>query len=238
MSSRGENKKQKSISAPKARHFSRKKKVWTIRSKPGPFSKNTSVPLGFLLRELTGISETMKEVKVVLNNGFAKVNGTVVKSRQFPVGLFDIVDVNETGKRFRVMYDKQARIVVQEMDPKEKLEKISRIVGKGIMKGGKMRFNTAEGYVLLEGKSDLNVGDSVMISLPEKKILSKMPMKKGNTAYIIGGKHVGEIAVVADIAEGTAHRPKLVELGKGDGNFKTLGKYVFMVGEKEAVIKI
>jgi small subunit ribosomal protein S4e len=238
MASKGENKKQKSISAPKARYFPRKKKVWTITSKPGPFTKKTSVPLGFVLRELAGIAHTMKEAKVALNQGAVKVNGKIVKSHQFSVGLFDIVEIENAGKKYRVVYDSHSRFVLNEMDAKEKLEKISRVVGKRKSKGGKICLNTAEGFVFMEEKTDIGVGDSVRISLPAKKIVSHISMKKGNIAYVIGGTHIGEIAAVEEITPGTAHRPELVELKKGDVSFKTLGKYVFMVGEKEPLIKI
>ena len=87
-------------------------------------------------------------------------------------------------------------------------------------------------------KTSLNVGDSIRISLPEKKVVSQIIMKKGNIAYVIGGTHIGEIAAVEEITPGTARRPELVELKKGEMSFKTLGKYVFMVGEKEPAISI
>jgi len=238
MASKGENKKQKSISAPKARHFSRKKNVWAITSKPGPFSKKTSVPLGFVLRDMAGIAQTMKEVKVILNQAAVKVNGKIIKSHQFPVGLFDVVGIEKTKQRFRLVYDAHSRFVLKEMEAKEKLEKISKIVGKGKMKGGRIRLNTAEGFVFIEDKTGLNVGDSIRISLPEKKVVSQIIMKKGNIAYVIGGTHIGEIAAVEEITPGTARRPELVELKKGEMSFKTLGKYVLMVGEKEPAISI
>ena len=238
MASKGENKKQKSISAPKARHFHRKENVWTITSKPGPFSKKTSVPLGFMLREMSGIAQTLREAKVILNQAAVKVNGKIVKSHQFPVGLFDVVEIEKTKQRFRLVYDIHSRLVLRDMEAKEKLEKISKIVGKGKMKGGKIRLNTAEGFIFTEDKTALNVGDSVRISLPEKKVVSQITMKKGHIAYVIGGTHIGEIAAVEEITPGTARRPELVELKKGDASFKTLGKYVIMVGEKEPAISI
>ena len=187
---------------------------------------------------MAGIAHTLREAKVALNHGAVKVNGKVVKSHQFPVGLFDVVEVENAGKKYRVVYDSHSRLVLNEMDAKEKLEKISRIVGKRKSKGGKITLNTAEGFVFIEDKTDVSVGDSVRISLPAKKIISHISMKKGNLAYVIGGTHIGEIAAVEEITPGTAHRPELVELKKGDVSFKTLGKYVFMVGEKEPLIKI
>lgn len=238
MATKGENKKQKSISAPKTRHFARKKNVWTVRTSAGPFSKNTSIPLAFFIREVTGIARTMKEAQVVLNQGAVKVNGKIIKKRQFPIGLFDIIEVEKLDKKYRIVYEKHGRLIAQDLDAKEKVEKISKIIGKGVAKGGKIRLSTAEGFVLMESKTDLNVGDSIKISLPGKKVLMKIPMKKGNIAYIIGGTHTGEIGVVQDITPGTAHRPKLIELKNGEANFKTLEKYVLMIGEKEPEIKI
>jgi ribosomal protein S4E len=56
-------------------------------------------------------------------------------------------------------------------------------------------------------------------------------MQKGNSVYIIGGTHVGEVAKVAVVIEGTMKRSKLVELTEGKEKFQTTEANVVVVDD-------
>ncbi|MBI2598508.1 MAG: 30S ribosomal protein S4e [Candidatus Diapherotrites archaeon] len=233
MSSKGENKKQKTISTAKIRFLKRKEKIWTIKNRTGPHSQKTSVPLGFVVRDMLGLAETKKEIRIILNGASVQVNGTVRKDLKFPVGLFDIVSFPQTGKMYRIMLDKNGRIKVTEMGQKASLEKVSKILKKHVKKNGKIILTTSEGFVLLQGKHKISVSDSVKISLPEKKILQHFPLSDGMVALIIGGKHAGQVVTVKAVIEGSMHKPKLVKTQTDQGEFETLEKYVCVVGDRQ-----
>ncbi len=233
MASRGESKGQKALSAQKIRFFNRKKHVWSIKNRTGPHSKNSSVPLGFIVRDVLGFASTRKETKMVLNSQNAKVNGTAITDMNFSVGLFDIVEFPEEKKMFRMILDKKGRAKIVEMEKGAVLEKVSKILHKRVAKNGLIELTTSEGFVLKQGKNAVGVSDSVKMSLPDKKITGHFSLSAGKMALIIGGTHAGEVVKIKEIIPGSMHKPKLVKTEGKHGEISTLEKYVCVVGDNK-----
>ena len=238
MANKGESKTQKRISSPKVRKFLRKVNTFTIKSRPGPHSAKTSVPLGFVIRDMLKIVNNMKEAKHILHNTEVLVNGTRRQDHRFPIGIFDIVEIKQAKKKFRAVLNRKGAMVMNEMAQGEKNEKICKLVGKGTAKKGltQLRFN--DGTVLLSKDAKMHVGDSVKLELPSKKMLGIYALDKGSTAYVIGGVHVGKVARINEIVKGTITRSKLVNLASESEEFQTIEENVFVIGKDEAEIEI
>jgi len=238
MGSKGESKIEKRLVTSKARKINRKEKTFTIKSKPGPHKRKDSVPLGFVLRDLLGIVENMKEAKFILNNSEVKVDGRIVKDARFPVGLFDIISIEKIKKEFRMLFDRKGRLFPEEIKGKEKLVKLSKVVGKKTVKGKKIQIETNDGRNFVLEKTKLKIGDSVKISVPDQKILEEIELKQGALVYVCGGTHIGMIAKVREITPGTMKRPKLVTLKpEGEDEIQTIESNVFAVGEGKPVLE-
>jgi len=207
MSKKGEGKSQKRLSAPNARFLPRKVKVWSIKGRPGPHSRESSVPLGFVLREMLGVAKTLKEAKIILGNKAVEVNGLVRSDYRFPVGIFDLIELPETKKVYRVVIDSKQRIALKGLDAKAEKARICKVTGKKIGKKGVMQLTFNDGTVLLEKKTKLNCMDSAKLSVPEKKILAELALAEGSLAYLLKGKSAGEVARVKKIFKPTMHRP-------------------------------
>ncbi len=238
MANKGETKSQKSISAPKVRQFLRKANVFTVKSRPGPHSKETSVPLSFAMRTLLGATENLKETKKVISNGDVKVNAKIRKDYRFAVGIFDTIELVASKKKYRAILDRKGRLQFVEIDIKSKDFKVSKIVSKKAVKGNKTWITTNDGFTIDIGKEKISVGDSIKVSLPEGKIEEIFPMAKGNSIFIIGGTHVGKTIKISDITEGTGQRKKLISLVEGDKDFQTVAKNVFVVGKDKPALEV
>ncbi len=238
MAKKGEDKRQKRLSAEKIRNLPRKGKKWTIKSIAGTYSKKSSVPLGFVIRDLLGLAKNLKETKFVLNSGAIKVNSVVRKDYRFAVGLFDLIDIEGKTQRFRVLLDKKGRLALKEVSPKEKATKLSKIVSKRIVKGGFIQIATNDALTIRNKKTALKVGDIIKIELPSKKIIESYELKKGNFAYVTGGAHVGRVAKIKDITKGGMNKPKLITLERKKESFQTIDENVFIVGEKKPDIEL
>lgn len=234
MSERGESKAQKSISAPKARFLKRRLSVWTIRTKAGPHSGKASIPLGFIVRDMLGATNSMFETKKVLNAEQVLVNGTARNTPQFAVGLFDVVELVPANKKYRVVLDTNSRLVLSELKPKSASEKVSKVLGKHAVKKGVIQLTTMEGFVFMEKKTGIVPGDSIKISLPAKKILSQFELKKGNLVYFTSGKKVSLTGKITGITEGTRSRPKLVNVDVDGTQVQTVEKNVVVIGNDKA----
>ena len=235
MATKGENKTLKRLNAPPVRKILRKTAVFTVKGKPGAHKKSLSVPLGFAVRDLMGIVSSMREARFVLSSGYIKVNGKIVKESKLPIGLFDVIEFIKRNQKFRAMFDRKGRIEFTEINPKKELTKYVKITGKKMNKKGAVQLSTNDGRVFLEKKTDLNVGDSMQIKLPEQKVMEKVQLKEGAKAYLISGRHVGRKAVVKKVLSGTQRRQALIELQEGDSTFQTAARNIIIVGaEKEA----
>jgi len=233
MSRKGENKKSKAISAPKAVHINRKDNFWSIRTKAGPHTSETAMPLGLVIRDFAKVASTLKEAKHALQKGEVKVNGVVRKAHQLPVGLFDVVSIEKQKVFLRVIYDAKGRLTVKVSD-KDLKEKVSRIAKKMMTSKG-LQFTTDDGRTFIGLKA--NVGDSVKLKLPEGKVESVLEYKAGAIAYVTKGAHSSEIATIKEIISGTARRAELVKLTSGKIEFETVAENVFVIGKTKSELE-
>jgi len=237
MANRGETKGCKRISSSKVRNIQRKENVWTVKTRPGKHSAITSVPLAVAVRDVIGLIGNLREAKHIINNGMVKVDGIVRKDYRFSVGLFDVLDIETSKKRYRAIYDQKGRLEFKELDAKGKLEKLAKIIGKNVRKGNRIQLKLNDGSIIVNPKGTFKVGDSIKISLPDCKILEHFEEKEGQLIYLIGGTRVGTFARLQKIAEGTLQKQKLVNLEQEKTEFQTVEKNVFVVGsgDKPAV---
>ncbi len=233
MSRKGQNKKTKTISMPKAVNTSRKETAWTVNTKAGPHTKETSVALGIVIRNYTGIVKTMKEAKKILNNSDVKVNGVVRKEHQFPIGLFDVVTMVKQKMFFRMVFDTKGRLVLKAIDAEAK-DKLSKVTGK-VMTSKGIQLTTDDARTFIGVKA--NVGDSLKISLPSGKVTEVVQFKEGAVAYITKGAHCAETAKIVAIVEGTEKKEKLVKLAEGKEIFETTAKNIHVVGKDKVEIE-
>ena len=238
MANRGERKRQKSIAAQKVRGFERKEDTFTPRSKPGPHDKWTSVPLSFALRHVLRLSANMKETKKILSGGNLLVNGRARKKPEFPVGLFDVIEIVPAKQKFRLYFDTKGRMIAKAIDHKEGGFKVSKITGKYVGKGGKMYASTSDGFTLEIGKEKINVEDSVKVSFPNMKVAEVYPMAGGSIAFIVSGKHTGKTVRLEGVHKGSLKTHTVVEFSENGDKYQTLIDNVFVVGKSKPEIEV
>jgi len=238
MALKGEDKTQKLLSAPKTMGFRRKEKVWVVRQRPGAHKRNASIAIGLIVRDLLGYAKTLNEAKKILSNKKVMVNGIPARDHKLPVGLFDFVDFPDLKERYVVVFDEKSRVKLKKIVFEKKLVKLCKVLSKKIVKKGKTLIGTHDGRSILVGKTDLKVGDSVLLELPGQKIVEAIPLKKNNLVFVVAGKHVGKIAEVIDLIPGTITRDSLVSLDSEGKSFQTLKDYVFVVGGKKPSIEL
>jgi small subunit ribosomal protein S4e len=230
MSSKGENKRAKSRSMPRTVQVSKKNDYWTVRTKAGPHTRETSIALGLVVRNFTGIASKMKEAKHILNSGEIKVNGVIRTSHQFAIGLFDAIAVEKQKLFYRVLLDTKGRVVLKQVEAELK-HKISRVTNKVMSpKGVQLTTDDGKTYYGVEAK----VGDSLKVSLTSGKVESVLPLKEGAVVYMIKGAHCSQTAKITGIVEGTIRRNRLVKLSNGKEEFETTADNVYVVGKDKA----
>jgi len=226
----------KKLNAPRVRNIQRKGTKWTVKAAPGPHPAEESVPLKVGLRDILKVVKTGKEAEKIIKEGKILVDNKTIKEPKHPVGFMDVLTITNPQKKYqtdyRALYDLKGRIEFKEIDKKDAKHKLGKVKNKNKIKNGKTQITLHDGKTLIEEKA--NKGDTVKITLPEKKVEKIIELKKNNLAYIVSGKHAGETLKITGITPGAMKREALVELGE----IKTQKRNVFVVGEKTPEIKI
>jgi small subunit ribosomal protein S4e len=220
----------KRLYAPKSWGVKRKGIKFIVRPSPGPHSLKSSIPLTLVFRDLLKIASNLKEVRYILLNNNVLVDGIRRKDHKFPVGIFDIIEIQETKEIFRVIFDKR-KIGLLKIDKNEANLKLCKIIGKK-NKGKKVQLNLYDGKNILVDKDTYKVGDTIAIEVPKNIIKNHLKLEKGNLIYLTGGKHVGVYGKVVDISGNK------IKYKSSEGIFETLKEYAFVVGIDKPLISI
>ncbi len=204
---------------------------YVTRPLPGPHNMATSMPLNVMLRDVLALSNTKRESRLILQNKNILINGKRRKELKFPVGLFDLVEAEETKEYFRVILDKKGKIAVIKIEKKDAELRPVRVVGKSKLKG-KTQLHLSDGSNLIVDKDDFKTADTLILSTKKNEIKEKLPFKKKALVYLIGGKHISELGTVEDI-KGNKITYKVKE-----EIFETLKDYAFVIGKDKPVIKV
>jgi len=214
----------KRVSAPKSIRMERKAKTFLQRPLPGPHVRSACVPLSYVLKAV-GIAETMREARKMLSTRSVFVDGKTIAEQKFPIGLMDVVTVGD--RSWRIIFNEMGQIIAKET--KDNRTKVCRIEGKIRSKGGKIQISLHDGRTIFS--KDGKVGDCMLISLPEGKLVKLYAMEPKMNCMIIGGKHVGKKGVIEEIIPGTATRIPQVKCNLDGVSSTTFKGYIFPIGD-------
>ncbi len=153
------------------------------------------IPLLIVLRDMLKLGKNRKEVKKILNQGFIEVNNRVRKDEKFPVLMFDLISVDKE-KTYRLIV-KNKKFALNE---EKSNEKISKVLGKTILKNNKTQINLFGGLNYITDKK-IRVGDSVVIDFAKNEISKVIPLEKGKEIIVIRGKHICETGKIKETEE-------------------------------------
>jgi len=216
----------KRLAMPRSWPLPRKTTVWVTRPSPGAHTLEHCMPITLVLRDVLGMADTAREVRYILHNELAQVDGRVVKDTRRGVGLMDVLSVGD--EHFRCVLDHNGRLRYRPISAAEASWKVCRIDGKSTIKGGKTQLNLHDGRnILVDDAQAYNTGDSLKLNLPDQKILEHIRFGEGTRCFLIGGAHVGS---TADVKEYIVKRSSMPNEVQFDG-FDTVARNVFAVGD-------
>ena len=222
----------KRLAAPKTWGITRKNTKFITKPVSGPHGMQAGMPLSVLLKEILNYAGTTREVKKILNANEVKIDGRVRLDNRFPVGIFDTIEFTSTNEHFRAILNRKGKISLVKISKEESQLKPCKIIGKTALKG-KLQLNFYDGKNIVVDKSACNVGDSVLLTLPEQKISRHLKLDKKSAIFLTGGKHIGETGSVEDIV-----KDKIIYKDQQGRLIETSKKYAFVVGEGKPLITL
>jgi small subunit ribosomal protein S4e len=200
---------------------------WLIRPGPGPHQHEESIPLGVIVRDYLKLASNAREMKFILNNREVLVDGRVVKSKSFPVGLMDSVLLPKLKKGYRVEIDRKERLTLRELSPDEAGSKLCKIMRKVTGAKGRIMLGLHDGKTV-SGDKNYRVGDTVKLSLPANKIEKLHKLAAGANCLVIKGKHAGKVAKLKELRT-VGNRKCEAHMEHDGGAFITTKPYLFVV---------
>ena len=191
----------KRLVAPRTWKIKRKNISFIIRPNPGSHSMHMSLPLKNLLIDIKKVA-TMREATYILHNHVVNVDMKKRQDPAFPVGLFDIVTFPEIKEAYTVIINSLGKLVIKKLKDPKSDTKLIKIVNKRKIKGNKVQIETlCARNIVVDDKiaKDYKTGDSLMIKLPEQKIMNHKKFEKGAKVYLTKGSHVGMIVKINEI---------------------------------------
>jgi small subunit ribosomal protein S4e len=227
----------KRAASPRSWPIARKGRKWVQRPAPGPHPQDESLPVVMVLREMLGLANSAREARILLRDGKVRVDGKVVKEVARGVGLMDVVSIAApVGKDYRVLKDRRGRLQLVPIPSPDAKFKLGRVRFKHTVPGGKVALTLHDGRnILVESKSEVRVGDTLRVELPDQKVLQRIALSPNALVYISGGSHVGEIARVEKVEVVPSSQPNRVHLKEG---FSTIKDYIFVVGTDTPLVQL
>lgn len=220
----------KRISAPKTWKVSKKEYVFIAKPRPGPHNMATSIPLSIFFKNLISLADTNHEVKYMLHNKNVLVNNIRRKDHRFPVGLMDLIHVQELKKYYRIVLDRKGRLSAIEIPEKEAIV-LRKVRDKHMVKGGKVQLNFLNGDSLFVDKDEYKTGDT--IEFVGKGVKQHFSLEKGAPILLTGGRHIGDVGNVQDIFEN-----KIIYKNAADEVIETARRYAYVIGKDKPAISV
>ncbi|MBS7618388.1 30S ribosomal protein S4e [Candidatus Bathyarchaeota archaeon] len=236
----------KRLAAPELWNIPRKAFRWVVKPSPGPYPTDGCIPLQILIRDFFGLAHKAKEVKFILNKGYIKVDGRIVRDRGFPVGLMDALYIEKLNKSYRILPSSKG-LIPHPIPPEESQFKLRKIVGKSTIKGGCIQLNMHDGYNMIIQVSDprnpvedqYKVHDVLKMDICKPLILDHFKLEKGVYVLITGGHNIGKFGRLVEVVPGslTSKASAVVEMKDGS-KISTILDYVFPVGYNKPCISL
>ena len=144
----------------------------------------------FLLRDVLKIAKTRKEARYMTLNAMVKINNQIRKDENFIVQVFDTISLEKAKLNYKLEIVNR-KFNLSKISAKEAETKVIKISGKKILGIKKIQMNLDDGQNIITNEK-FSVGDSIVLSTKERKIVKILPLKEGAKIEIISGKHAGE----------------------------------------------
>jgi len=210
---RGPKKHLKRLNAPRSWLLHKLGGTWAPRPSQGPHKLRESFPLSLIVRNRLKYALTRREVLMIAARRLIRVDGKVRTDPNFPAGFGDVITIEKTNERFRLLYDVKGRFTlvrIEEDEAKFKLAKVVRIdtakkasIGHNPFQKGQLSaipyLVTHDGRTIRYPDPNIRVHDTVQINLTTGKIEKQFKLEIGNTAMITRGANIGRIGMIGSV---------------------------------------
>lgn len=189
----------------------------------------SSMAVLLLLRDVLKIVKDAREAELLLSSSKILIDGRAVKEPSMPVGLMDIVSIPSLKVAYRLVI--MGGHFVPVSIPVDTSSKLCKIIGKNIIRAGKIQLTLHDGrtYIVEKEEDRFSVGDTIKIKFPKQTLDGFMKLEKGTKCYVFSGKHAGKLGVLDSVLQRAGSAPADVTLNVDGQKIITRKDYVLAV---------
>lgn len=222
--------------APRTWPIKKKSINWVTRPHPGAHNMENCMSINTVMKEILGHAKTAREVKKILQNKDVLINKKVIKDIKAQLGFMDILEIPKLKEQYVMIFSTKGKLILKPIKTAD--TKLCKILSKKTTKGKKTQLGLSDGSTMLIKKDDHKLGDSIVLTLPERKEKTLLKLEKGATVYLTGGKRIGTIGKIEAIKIGTGIQKGMVTIKAGKETFETRTIHAFVVGKDKPVIEL
>jgi small subunit ribosomal protein S4e len=230
---RGPKKHQKRIATPKAWMLGKLQGIYSVRPSQGPHKRRESIPISIALQQKLKYALGFREVKTILNDkeSSVKVDGKLRRDRGFPLGIMDVLSLEKTNERFRVLYDHKGRFYLKELNETEGRFKLLKVTKKILGPNKVPYIVTHDARTIRFPNPNIEIGDTLKYDLIDRKIVDIAKLEIGNTSYAIGGNNIGRVGIITNIEKHPGSFDIVHVKDSHQKNFATRTTNIFVLGK-------
>jgi len=250
---RGPKKHLKRLNAPRHWMLAKLGGIWAPRPSTGPHKLRECLPLTLVLRNRLKYALTRREVMMIAMRRAVQVDKKVRTDINYPAGFMDVVEIDQTDDRFRLLYDVKGRFALHRIAKEETTYKLCRVqkvtignkasVGRNPLQKGVLAaipyMVTHDGRTIRYPDPLIKVNDTVKYDLVKHKVVGHYRFQPGQLAMITRGANVGRVGEIIS-SEKHPGSFEIVHLrDKKGNNFATRIGNVFVIGDgKEPAVSL
>jgi len=221
--------------------------IFAPRPSTGPHKMRECLPLSLVLRNRLKYALTRREVKLIVMRRLVAVDGKVRTDMNYPAGFMDVISIDKTDEKFRLLYDVKGRFVLHPIPAEEATHKLCRVtkiakankttIGRNPALTGQQAaipyLTTHDARTIKYPDPEIKSLDTVKVDLATNKIIGFLKFEIGAMCMITNGKNVGRVGTITarDKHPGSY---EIVHIQDKRGNsFSTRLSNVFVIGESK-----
>lgn len=233
----------KKLAAPRKWGLNKSNGKYAVRPLPGPYNKELSIPIHYILSNFLNVAHTAKEVHYIIKNEMVLVNNRKLLNHKSVVGLFDVISIKKTNEHYRLILGINRKFKLQKISSDEARFRLTKVTSKStdklIIDGVETNVpmtRTLCGYNFRYANPEIEVNDTVKIDIVENKILEHYKFETGAIVFIYSGSNIGRVGTIKSI-ESQTNKKILIELVDGNMNhFTTLLSSAMVIGKDDSTL--
>ena len=204
--------------------------VFAPRPSPGPHKLRECLPVCIILRDRLKYALTGKECQQICMERCVKVDGKVRTDENYPAGFMDVIELEKSGDRFRLLHDTKGRYVLHRITKEEAAYKLCKVTKVYVSANKIPVLVTHDGRTIRYPDPDTKVNDTIKVDIATGKMSDIFKFELGAMVAVTQGGNTGRIGTLQHVEkhEGSF---SIVTIKDAKGNtFATRLGNIFVLG--------